>query len=48
MAGIDVTTYPTRRYQHVDWDSERWVGFDYARAIFMFVPAISQAQLGPK
>ena len=28
MAGIDITIYPTRHYQHVDWDSERWVGFD--------------------
>ena len=28
MAVLDVTTYSTRRYQHVDWGSERWVGFD--------------------
>ena len=27
MARVDITAYPTRHYQHVDWDSERWVGF---------------------
>ena len=28
MAEPEINAYPTRHYQHVDWDSGRWIGFD--------------------
>ncbi|MAI59132.1 MAG: sulfotransferase [Rhodobacteraceae bacterium] len=28
MSKTTIENYPIKRYQHIDWDSERWVGFD--------------------
>ena len=45
MVAVDIATYPTRYFQDVDWDSDRWFGFDPASAIFISIPAINRHNL---